>query len=127
MATDEYQDELLADFQQTYHIDLWGIDWDALDDGCAAHLAALAYQLPNDSRVIRAIAPMRSHGLDVLLLREIEHNQRIWHWANTEEAKHEGTEPEPITLPGEEEAYRAMEESEQRNAIEVASILGISI
>lgn len=118
---------MLADFQQTYHIDLWGADWDALDDGSAAHLAALAYQLPKDSRVYSAIAPMRSHGLDVLLLREIEHNQRIWHWANTEEAKHEESKPEPITLPGEEEAYQAMADYERQNAIEVASILGISI
>ena len=127
MATGEYQDELLADFQQTYHLDLWGIDWDALDDGSAAHLAALAYQLPKDSRTKSAIAPAAAYGIDVLLLREIEHNQRMWHWANTEEAKNKDTRPEPITLPSEEEAYRAMAESERQNAIEVASILGISI
>lgn len=127
MATDEYQDELLADFQQTYHLDLWGIDWDALDDGSAAHIAALAYQLPKDSRTKSAIAPAAAYGVDVLLLREIEHNQRMWHWANTKEAKNEETRPEPITLTGEEEAYRAMAESERQNAIEVASILGINI
>lgn len=127
MATNEYQDELLADFQQTYHLDLWGIDWNALDDGSAAHLAALAYQLPRDSRTKSAIAPAAAYGIDVLLLREIEHNQRMWHWANTEEAKNKETAPERMTLPGEDEMHQAMVEQEQQNAIEVAAILGINI
>lgn len=127
MATNEYQDELLADFQQTYHLDLWGIDWNALDDGSAAHLAALAYQLPKDSRTKSAIAPAAAYGIDVLLLREIEHNQRMWHWANTEEAKNKETAPERMTLPGEDEMHQAMVEQEQQNAIEVAAILGINI
>lgn len=127
MATNEYQDELLADFQQTYHLDLWGINWNALDDGSAAHLAALAYQLPKDSRTKSAIAPAAAYGIDVLLLREIEHNQRMWHWANTEEAKNKETAPERMTLPGEDEMHQAMVEQEQQNAIEVAAILGINI
>lgn len=127
MATNEYQDELLADFQQTYHLELWGIDWNALDDGSAAHLAALAYQLPKDSRTKSAIAPAAAYGIDVLLLREIEHNQRMWHWANTEEAKNKETAPECMTLPGEDEMHQAMVEQEQQNAIEVAAILGINI
>lgn len=127
MAANEYQDELLADFQQTYHLDLWGIDWNALDDGSAAHLAALAYQLPRDSRTKSAIAPAAAYGIDVLLLREIEHNQRMWHWANTEEAKNKETAPERMTLPGEDEMHQAMVEQEQQNAVEVAAILGINI
>lgn len=77
--------------------------------------------------MIKAVAPTRANGTDVLLLREIEHNQRLWHWANTEDAKNKGTEPEPLALPGEEEARKARDERELQNAARVAAVLGISI
>lgn len=87
--------------------------------------AALAYQLPRDSRVKSAVAPEDSYGLDVLLLKKIEHNQRLWHWAHTEESQDEGTRPEPITLPGEEEMRERAEEEARERAAEVAAKLGI--
>ena len=118
---------MLADFQQYYSIDLWAIDWDVLGEDHAAHIAALARQLPTDSRCMKSIAPASSYGIDVQLLRQIEHNQRVWHWANTKEAENKETAPEPISLPGEDEARQAQVESEQRNAIEVAAALGINI
>lgn len=76
---------------------------------------------------MRAINPVGAYGIDVQLLRLIEHNQRLWHWANTTEAKNKETMPDPLTLPGEDEARQALAESEQRNAIEVAAALGINI
>ena len=63
----------------------------------------------------------------MLLLREIEHNQRLWHWANTEDAKDENTKPDPITLPGEEEAREVREEIEMRNMRHVSAVFGIEI
>lgn len=89
--------------------------------------AALAFQLPQDSRVKRAIVPEHSHGLCVQLLREIEHNQRLWHWANTKEAKNKDTKPEPIPLPGEEEARDRAAEEAEASAIKTAERLGIKL
>ncbi len=89
--------------------------------------AALAFQLPQDSRVKRAVAPEQSHRLDVLLLREIEHNQRLWHWANTKEAKNRDTAPEPIPLPGEEEAQERAAEEAEAMAVKTAERLGIKL
>ena len=111
LASTRYHDELLADFQQTYRIDLWGTDWERLDEDAAAHLAALAYQLPPDSRVMRAV----------------EFNQRMWHWAHTDAAKGGTGEPERITLPGEDAAYESMVEREERNAERIAASFGLEL
>lgn len=127
MVSTEYRDELLADLQQTYQIDVWATNWDALDDDTAAHLAALTYQLPRDGRVWATVAPASAHSTETLLLREIEHNQRLWHWAHTEDAKNKSTEPQPITLTGEDEAYQARVEREEQNALEVAEAFGIRL
>lgn len=89
--------------------------------------AALAYQLHPSSRVMRSIAPEHSHGLVAQLLREIEHNQRLWHWANTKEAEKSETEPERIWLPGEEEAHEEAVERAQAAAIGLAEQMGLKL
>lgn len=127
LASTRYHDELLADFQQTYRIDLWGTDWERLDEDRAAHLAALAYQLPPDSRVMRAVDPAGANDVTAQLLREIEFNQRMWHWAHTDAAKGGMGEPERITLPGEDAAYESMVEREERNAERIAASFGLEL
>lgn len=102
------------------------MDWERLDDDAAARIAALAFQLPPDGRVWSAVSPATSHGTVAMLLRRIEHNQRIWHWANTKEAKDKGTAPEPIRLAGEEDAEARSVESMQRDADAVARLIGLS-
>ena len=73
------------------------------------------------------MVPVAAHSLEVHLLREIEYNQRLWHWANTKEAKHKETAPERMQLPGEDEAYeRAVERAETR-ALSAAARLGIKL
>lgn len=126
----EYPDELLADFQQYYHLNLWELGLDADTEVTTAEVrraSILAAQLPRDSRVKVAIAPAASHDWKVLLLREIEHNQRLWQWAHTKEAKHKETAPQPITLPGEEEAYESAVEQNQRTASDIAQRFGLEI
>ena len=126
----EYPDELLADFQETYHLNLWEMGLDGDTDVTPAEVkraAALAYQLPADSRVKRAIAPEASHSLSVQLMREIEYNQRLWHWANTEEAKNKDTAPNRMPLPGEEEAHEKAIERAQKTAIGAAELLGLKL
>ena len=73
------------------------------------------------------MAPMASHGLEVLLLREIEHNQRMWHWANTKDAKRKETAPDRMTLPGEEEEYERAVERAKASAVRTAKRLGIKL
>lgn len=76
---------------------------------------------------MHAVAPTLAYGPSIELLREIEYNQRMWHWANTEEAKNKETAPDRITLPGEDDVRQAMVEREQQHAIDVAAQLGINI
>ena len=126
IASTAYHDELVADFQQTYGMDVWATDWGGLDDGEAAHLGALAYQLPSDSRVRRAIAPAASHSTETQILRQIELNQRGYMWAQADKSKR-GAEPQPILLDGEQEAHERAVAEQERNAVDVADALGLSI
>ena len=105
-----------------------GLDVDADATTTEVRRAAiLACQLPRDSRTKGAWAPASAHSLEADLLREIEHNQRLWHWANTKDAKRKETAPERMQLPGEEEAHeRAVEHAEAR-ALSTAERLGIKL
>lgn len=89
--------------------------------------AALAYQLPRSSRTWSAVDPFGANGTDTILLRKAEHDLRLWHWANTEEAKNPDTAPDPIPLPGEERAREAEAERRMAQAADVAARLGIDI
>lgn len=72
--------------------------------------------------------PAGGNGEELRMLRRIEHNQRLWHWAHTKEAQNSGAEePQPVLLPGEEEAYEAAEERQVRTQAEVASAFGLKI
>lgn len=76
---------------------------------------------------MRALAPEAANGIETLLLREIEYNQRRWHWANTKAAEHGENEPQPIQLPGEREHRERDLQAEVRNAESVARRLGIEL
>lgn len=129
----QYPDELLADFQQTYGLDVWADiaelrRWEGdYTPQRILRLAALARQLPGSSRTVRKATPDAANGIDTLLLREIEYDLRRWHWANTKDAERGENEPEPYRLPGEDERRAHNIERELRNASDVASQLGISI
>ena len=119
----------MADFQETYGLNLWAMCPPSLDKTTTEVLraAALAYQLHPSSRVKGAMAPEHSHGIVAQLLREIEHNQRLWHWANTKEAEKSDTEPERILLPGEEQAHEDAVERAQAAAISLAEKMGLKL
>lgn len=123
----EHPDELLADFQQYYGMDVWDWTRGRADDLEAPRIAALAYQLPTDSRTRTAADPVGAYGMDVLLLRRIEHNQRLWAWAHSKDAKTGTNEPEQIGLPGEDEHFERRAERELRQSASVAATLGIEI
>lgn len=121
-----HPDELLADFQQYYRISLWTVDLSDTSRDISI-IAALAYQLPHDSRCWTALKPDGAHDWVVKLLRQIEYNQRIWHWAHTEGAKDESTAPEPMLLPGEEEAHERAVEHAEMDAVRTAALLGLTL
>lgn len=123
-----HPDELLADFQETYGLNVWN-----LCQGCepkqaeAERLGALAWQLPRTSRLWRSIDPSGGYDSATMLLRQLEYDVRSFHWAFTEEGKSKVNEPEPLMLPGEEEAHKRAAEEADNMALEVARIFGLNI
>ena len=121
-------DELLADFQETYSLDLWALgvtgDEETRD---VLRAAALTRQLPRTSRTFRAADPAAVNGTVEHLLRRIELNQRQWAWAHTKDAKSGSNEPQPITLPGERESVEAAKERAAADAMAVARAFNINI
>ena len=110
---------------ETYGIDVWAAPWDDLADGERTRLAALAFQLRPSSRTRTAIDPAGSHGIDVLLMRRVEHELRTWLWAHTPEAKSQDA-PEPFWLPGEDERHERIVEATMRDARQIASAFGLA-
>ena len=90
-------------------------------------MAALATQLRPTSRVKSKVYPYGASSPELRMLRLIEHNQRLWHWANTEAAKDSDTRPEPLMLDGEESAIEEAREAEEQKAADIASQLRIVI
>ena len=87
--------------------------------------AALAVQLPHDSRTVVAMAPAAQNGTVEHLLRRVEHNQRMWHWAHTKSARSGANGPEQLALPGEAEQHEMEVERNERNALLVADSFGL--
>ena len=111
---------------EAYGLDVWDARWDDLDDGERARLAALAFQLRPSSRTKAALDPAGSHGFDVLLMRRIEHELRIWLWAHTPKEERPPDPPEPIWLPGEDERHERIVEATKRDARQIASAFGLA-
>lgn len=107
---------------------LWVEDLDVDGDETTplvTRAAALAWQLPPDSRAWRAIDPLGANDMRTALLRQIEHDLRLWMWAHTKDAKSKTNQPEPIPLPGERERAEAKVEEAERVATSVAAQLGL--
>lgn len=67
--------------------------------------------------------PVGAHGTAVMLLRQMELNQRSSGWS-----KKSGTpQPQPILLDGEEQAYEDAVERQERAQADVAARLGLQI
>lgn len=120
-AEEHYPDELLADFQQYYGLDLWTLE---LKDGerDLARAAALAFQLPRESRVKRAVDPTGANSPELLMLRRIEFNQRSLFGRNED-----GSEMQPVLLDGESEEMERLERVQRKNAEDVAAAFNLNI
>lgn len=91
----EHPDELRADFQQIY-----GLDIDGMGIGFSpAHAAALMSQLPSSSRVAKALDPSAEWDDATYLLSAIEYDLRILIWQNTKDAQKNRNKPKPNETP----------------------------
>lgn|GEM_PF-797497 len=126
VALARHHDELYADFREYYGIDLWDMDVFGEEHTRDVDRASiLAAQLPGSSRLKRAASPLAGVTTTDALLREIEYNQRIWLYANSEDAKRKVNIPEPIRFDGEEELKESIEEREASRSAYVAAALGL--
>lgn len=66
-----------------------------------AHAAALAAQLPRESRCFRAEAPACEWGDAEYLLASIEYSCRALAWAKTKDAQRGRNVPKPLQTPAE--------------------------
>lgn len=93
--------------------------------GNVLRAAALAAQLPEDSRTKTARNPVAVNHTETFLLRNIETCLRLWLWAHSEDGKAKVNMPQPLTLPGEEEQHEMAIEQAQAQAASVAAQLGL--
>lgn len=89
------KDELEADFQQYYGLNLEriGIDYSV------AHAATLATQLPSDSRCMRQEIPGFEWSPEMYMLSAIEHGVRVLAWIQANQGKRRSAFPKPIEPP----------------------------
>lgn len=95
-------DELYADFQSYYGLDLY----DFVDDlsgtettKTVLRAAILCEQLPRDSRSKRAISPALSWSDESYLLARCEYMLRVIAWMFSEDGSKGNNRPEPIATP----------------------------
>ena len=94
----ERPDELRADFQQFYglNLDSMGRDYSLL------HAATLSAQLPSESRIKRIYEPSYKWSDADYMLRSIEHSLRVLAWQQTKDGQRGRNIPKPIPTPAEE-------------------------
>lgn len=114
----EHPDELRADFQQVY-----GLNLDGMGIGYShAHAAALMSQLPATSRVARALDPAAEWDDATYLLSAIEYDLRVLIWQKTKDAQRNRNRPKPNDTPKDIAVKRERAKGFDRKYID--SILG---
>lgn len=84
-----YRIELVADFQQFYHLDVYGMSiWRAAD---------LAAALPLESRCMKLLDPLHGWTIRDEIASRIEYWLHVLVWRDTEDAKWKRNVPEQIT------------------------------
>lgn len=102
LAEEECPDELRADLQQYY-----GLNIDGMGKGYShAHAAALVAQLPAQSRVKTHYNPDSEWGEVEKMLASIDYTLRLIAWSKTKDAQHRRNEPQPVKTPAERKAER---------------------
>lgn len=115
---DEYPDQLRADFQQYYGINLDGMGMDYSH----AHAASLMVQLPQTSRVAKALNPDNEWSDAEYLLAAIEYDLRVLIWQKTKDGQKNRNRPKPTETPHDVAEKRRRVEGFDKDFID--SVLG---
>lgn len=113
----EYPDELEADFQQYYNLDI--------SETPKARAARLLFQLPRECRVYRKIKPDNNWGWSEMLLNKANYLLELILWSRTEDAtkKHPQFKPTPFVPPFSEKSEKKKKEYDARSLDEIKDIL----
>lgn len=121
VCEEEYPDQLRADFQEYYRLN---IDRMGSSDGFShSHAAVLAAQLPQHSRVFCAIDPNNAWTDEVMFLAHIEYGIRVLAWQQTKDGQKGRNQPKPHKTPAERRA--ALKRREGVNKALVDATLGV--
>ena len=125
----KYPDELTADLQEIYGVNLWsrGNRLALMGDEstpAVRRLAALTAQLPPTSRIAQAEHTENAWTVTDYLIRNLEYQVRMlcWGLAGGDKA---GPKPEPIYSPADIDNHAQMVERAEAMADTVASLLNI--
>ena len=106
---------------QYYHVNVWHMGLDSDVDFTTSEVrlcSILAWQLPRDSRVWRAMDPSGAYDTATLLLRQLEYDVREFNYGFSKDA---------ITLPGEEIERQRAKERADAAAAELARAFGLNL
>lgn len=118
--------EVVADFRQTYGIDLpLGGGFDGATDEDLCRWQVLYSQLPARSRVSVRLEPDNLWDDKTRLLDMIEHELRCFHYGFTEDAKKRVNTPQRILSPGERARNERRRDSALAAREEIAAALGV--
>ena len=112
------RDELEADFQQFYGLDLSRMG----DDFTVAHAAVLASQLPREARCLREIDPNLAWSDETAALASIQYLVRCIVW---QLGGGKGDKPQPVRTPAQTASLTESLRESERSMAEVAEALGI--
>lgn len=112
------KEEITADFQQYYGLNLWsyGLDGDQLTEQIR-YAAVLCSQLPETSRLARKQNAGNEWGVEAHFLRLLEYELRLLLWGLSDEKKR-GDKPSAVLSPSEQ--ARKQDLVEKAEAIESA-------
>lgn len=123
VAATKHHDELLADFQQYYHLPLPDLSQDATASELE-RAAILCAQLPEDSRLNKALNPSHEWSIEANLLRLIEYEMHLMLWGMSD-SKRRGDPPKPIPTPAEEKAKASLIEVAESVELAVAEAFNL--
>ena len=113
-----HEDELRADFQQYYSLNIDDVD----KAFGVAHAASLMAQLPPDSRLPHIYNPDASWSQDTYFLASIEYSLRVLVWAKTKDGQRGTNKPKPYPLPSEKAKKKSQIENSNKDYVK--EILG---
>ena len=120
--------EVVADFRQTYGIDLpLGGGFDGATDEDLCRWQVLYSQLPARSRVSVRLEPDNLWDDKTRLLDMIEHELRCFHYGFTEDAKKRVNATQRILSPGERARNERRRDSALAAKYEISSSFGIDV